>query len=365
MDVSVVVCTHNRAKLLGRTLAALRDQCTAAGLTWELVLVDNNSSDGTRSVVSAATVTFPVPARYVFEPRLGLSHARNAGIENAKGDIIAFTDDDCRPEPAWVQNVVDGMQRWSADGLGGRILPEWSSPPPSWLATDRHQWTSIAMLDDSAVRRVELGPWQREHGFRVWGANMAFRRSAFETVKGFDTNLGTRGKKRYSHEDIMFVRQLVEAGKVVMFDPAPIVHHWVGPERLQKRFFRRHSFDYGEGSAFRNGPPEVGTSSGSLRTCWAPSPVTSLPGYVPRFGEIQRPSATNARFTRVWVISRATSNVPWEQVNTRVSVDSVFSVLAQRNPAHRNELARENSVCRWGLPEDLRDVDPRSGHHTA
>ncbi|MFI5185082.1 MAG: glycosyltransferase, partial [Vicinamibacteria bacterium] len=138
----------------------------------------------------------------------------------------------------------------------GRILPEWSSPPPPWLATDHHLWTSIAMLDDNAVRRVELGPWQREHGFRVWGANMAFRRSAFETVKGFDSRLGFRGKKRYSHEDIMFVRQLVEAGKVVMFDPAPTVHHWVGPERMRKSFYRRHSFHYGEGTAIRSGPPK-------------------------------------------------------------------------------------------------------------
>ena len=255
MDVSVVVCTFNRAALLKRTLAALQSQRTDPGLSWELVIVDNNSTDATRSVVEATSSAFPVPVQYVFEPRQGISHARNAGIGQAEGDIIAFTDDDCRPEPDWLQNVVDCMNRWGADGLGGRILPEWSSPPPAWLATDRHLWTSIAMLDDSAVRQVELGPWQRQHGFRVWGANMAFRRSAFETVTGFDPSLGNRGKKKYSHEDIMFVRQLVEAGKIVMFDPAPTVHHWVGPDRMEKRFFRRHSFDYGEGAALRNGPP--------------------------------------------------------------------------------------------------------------
>jgi len=256
MDVSVVIGTYNRAIPLGRTLTALRGQRTAPGLTWELVVVDNNSSDDTRAVVSAASAAFPVPMRYVFESRQGISHARNAGIHNAKGGIIAVTDDDCRPEPTWLQNVVDCMQRWDADVLGGRILPEWSSSPPPWLATDRHLWTSIAMLDDSVVRRVELGPWQREHGFRVWGANMAFRRSAFETASGFDTRLGARGKKKYSHEDIDFVRKLVEAGKVVVYDPAPTVRHWVGPERMRKNYFRRHSFYYGEGSAFRNGAPK-------------------------------------------------------------------------------------------------------------
>jgi glycosyltransferase involved in cell wall biosynthesis len=254
--VSVVIGTYNRANLLGRTLTALQGQRTAPGLTWEVVVVDNNSSDDTRAVVRAASAAFPVPIRYVFEPRQGISHARNAGVHHAKGGIIAVTDDDCRPTPAWVQNVVDSLQRWDADALGGRILPEWSSPPPSWLATDRHLQTSIAMLEDENVRRVELGPWQRENGFRVWGANMAFRRSAFETAGGFDTSIGVRGKKKYSHEDIAFVRKIVEAGKVVVYDPVSTVHHWVGPERMRKSYFRRHSFYYGEGSAFRNGAPK-------------------------------------------------------------------------------------------------------------
>src|SRR3970040_380046 len=89
MDVSVVIGTYNRAIPLGRTLTALRGQRTAPGLTWELVVVDNNSSDETRAVVSAASAAFPVPMRYVFESRQGISHARNAGIHNAKGGIIA------------------------------------------------------------------------------------------------------------------------------------------------------------------------------------------------------------------------------------------------------------------------------------
>jgi glucosyl-dolichyl phosphate glucuronosyltransferase len=256
MDVSVIICTYNRADLLGRALKALQAQRTSLGLSWELVVVDNNSSDRTKDVVEAFKVTSGVPTVYVFEGRQGKTFAVNTGVDIAHGNLLAFTDDDCRPEPTWVQDVVDCFQRWGADGLGGRILPEWSSPPPAWLATDRHLWTSLAILDDSTVRRVELGPWQRERGFRVWGGNMAFRRSAFEAVGGFDTRFGPRGKKRYSNEDTAFVRMVVETGRVVMFDPTPTVHHWVGAERMRKSFFRTHSFYYGEGSAFRTGPPK-------------------------------------------------------------------------------------------------------------
>jgi glycosyltransferase involved in cell wall biosynthesis len=255
MDVSVVICTYNRAEPLGRALEALRAQRTDPGLSWEIVVVDNNSSDQTKDVVENFRATSGISTLYVFEGRQGKSFALNTGVEAAGGELLAFTDDDCRPEPTWVQDVVDCTQRWAADGLGGRILPEWSSPPPSWLATDRHLWTSIAMLDDSVVRRVEFGPWQREHGFRIWGANMALRRSAFEAVQGFNPRSGPRGMKKYSHEDIELVRKLIEAGKVVMYDPTPMVRHWTGPERMRKSFYRLHSFYYGEGSAFSSGPP--------------------------------------------------------------------------------------------------------------
>lgn len=255
MDVSVVIATYNRAEPLGRALAALQAQRPAPGLSWEVVVVDNNSSDRTKDVVEAFQAGSGIPTVYVFEGRQGKSFAVNTGVEAARGDLLAFTDDDCRPEPTWIQDVVDSARRWGADALGGRILPEWSSPPPPWLASDRHLWTSLAMLDDAAVRRVELGPWQREHGFRVWGANMAVRRSAFEAVGGFNTKHGPRGLKKYSHEDIELIRKVVEAGKIVMYDPTPTVHHWVGAERMRKRFFRAHSFYYGEGTAFQIGPP--------------------------------------------------------------------------------------------------------------
>jgi glycosyltransferase involved in cell wall biosynthesis len=256
MDVSVVIATYNRAELLGRTLSALQAQRSAPGLSWELVVVDNNSSDRTKDVIEAFKASSGIPTVHVFEGRQGKSFAINTGVDAAHGGLLAFTDDDCRPEPTWIQDIVDCVQRWGADALGGRILPEWPSPPPSWLATDRHLWTSIAMLDDSAVRRVELGPWQREHGFRVWGANMAFRRSAFDAAGGLDTRSGPRGSKKYSHEDIELVKKLVEAGRLVMYDPTPTVHHWVTPDRMRKRFYRWHSFYYGEGSAFRSGPPK-------------------------------------------------------------------------------------------------------------
>src|ERR1700730_5420887 len=107
MDVSVIICTYNRAESLRRTLAALQSQRTAPGLTWELVLVDNNSNDRTREVVEAFKASSDISTVYVFEGRQGKSIAQNTGLDVAVGELLAFTDDDCRPEPTWIQDVVD------------------------------------------------------------------------------------------------------------------------------------------------------------------------------------------------------------------------------------------------------------------
>src|SRR5262249_52705605 len=115
MDLSVVVCTYNRSTSLRRTLAALEAQEVPPGLAWEIVIVDNNSSDDTRAVVDAFGTACSIPVRYAFEPRQGLSFARNTGVAHAKGEILACTDDDCRPEPTWIRHIVAGIARWSAD----------------------------------------------------------------------------------------------------------------------------------------------------------------------------------------------------------------------------------------------------------
>jgi GT2 family glycosyltransferase len=250
LPISVVVPAYNAAAFLAEALASGRAQTRPAA---EVIVVDNGSTDASQAIAQALGL-LAHPDDLSLRGPAGQEHRPNTASTRT-GEFLAFTDDDCRPEPTWLQDIVDCVRRWDADGVGGRILPEWSAPPPPWLATDRHLWTTIAMLDDSEVRRVEMGPWQRANGFRVWGANMAFRRSAFDAVGGFNPASGPRGLKKYSHEEIELVRKLVEAGKVVMYDPAPTVHHWVSAERLRKSFYRWHSFYYGEGSAFRSGPP--------------------------------------------------------------------------------------------------------------
>src|SRR5215468_10996481 len=109
MDISVVVCTYNRAHLLVDTVQALSVQDIPPNLNWEMVLVDNNSNDKTAELISELSVKFPAPLRYIFESQQGQSFARNRGIAEARGEIIAFTDDDVIPEKNWISYIWQVM----------------------------------------------------------------------------------------------------------------------------------------------------------------------------------------------------------------------------------------------------------------
>ena len=184
MDYSVVIATYNRAADLRDTLRSL------SGLRpngpWEVIVVDNNSTDDTRRVVEDAARDFPVQLRYLFEREQGRSPALNAGIRAARGAIIATTDDDVRVPPGWLNAAAEGLAGLQCDFVGGRVLPIWRAPRPRWLP-DRggKQWAVIALLD--------YGGEPLEFGARVpLGVNMAFRREAFDLAGLLDPNTGRK-----------------------------------------------------------------------------------------------------------------------------------------------------------------------------
>lgn len=234
IDASIVVCTWNRSTSLRRTLASLRAQSVATHVNWEVLVVDNNSNDDTRSVIEACARTFP-RVRYCYEPQQGLSFARNHGISLAKGDVVLFTDDDVAPEADWLQRILDGMARFDCDACGGYIAPVWESEPPSWLSERFHGFL--------AIRADRTDTYEIDGTVPVpFGANMAFRRTVFARFGLFDVTRGRSGAVLASGEDgELFARILAAGGKVIFFGDAR-VHHMVETFRLTKRYFRRWRF---------------------------------------------------------------------------------------------------------------------------
>jgi len=243
MPISVVIGTYNRARLLKGTLEALGSQEVPDPLEWEIVVVDNNSSDTTPQVVTEFSRTTAIPVRYVFEPRQGLSHARNRGIEEARGSILAFTDDDVLPAPDWIRQLAAAIDRWNAHGVGGRILPRWSAAPPRWLTDNRRLLNRLAIMDFEASRLLALPLEPRP---QVWGANMAFRRELFEKVGGFDPRLGIVGTKLFRGEETDLVSRALECGLRIAYDPVLTVFHRIGPHRMRKAYFRKLMFDHAQ-----------------------------------------------------------------------------------------------------------------------
>jgi cellulose synthase/poly-beta-1,6-N-acetylglucosamine synthase-like glycosyltransferase len=227
---SVVLSTYNRASILPWALDAL----VAQPGHFELVVVDNNSTDATSEVVRRYAVEYPGRVRHVFEARQGLSFARNAGIERARGAIIAFTDDDVRVAPDWTEQVRRAFDRHTgASYISGRILPQWTETPPRWL-TDAH-WSPLALQDyGDAPMRVSAS-WP----ICLVGASLAFRRDVFDRVGLFTPSFGRIRDGIGSTEDHELQLRVWMAGLEGVYVPGVVSTATIPPERMRKRYHKR------------------------------------------------------------------------------------------------------------------------------
>ncbi len=148
MKITVVLCTYNRCLSLAKALESASALRLPSSTEWEVLIVDNNSSDGTREVAEEFCRSFPGHFRYLFEPQPGKSHALNSGIRNTTADVVAFMDDDVTVEPTWLQQLTDPLHGGSWAGSGGRIVPDQQFVPPRWLSLDeRYALALLAMFD--------------------------------------------------------------------------------------------------------------------------------------------------------------------------------------------------------------------------
>jgi glycosyltransferase involved in cell wall biosynthesis len=241
-DVSVVICTRNRASELELALAGLTRQAPG-GPAFEVLVVDNGSSDRTREVAEGFAGSLSLT--YLFESRLGLCHARNAGWRQARAAVVGFLDDDAVAEAGWVQSVVAAFR----DGgpgvgcVGGRIVPVWDAPRPRWLA-DRAA-LGLTMIDWSEAPKA-IDDLRYEW---LAGANIAFRRDVLIETGGFHPALDRAGNRLLSSGDVYLEKQVQQLGYALWYHPAMAVRHRVRRDRLTKRWFRRRYFWQGVSDA--------------------------------------------------------------------------------------------------------------------
>lgn len=239
----MVIPTYNRAELLGLTLRSVLAQRTSA--PDEVIVVDNNSTDHTREVVERIARAAAVEVRYVFEPVQGSSAARNAGIAAARGEILAFLDDDVTAEPTWLGALASAYARVpDAWAIGGKVTLRLPDRLPGWLVPLDGLVTSYLSEQDLGEELVRI-----EFPRGLISANLAVRREALDQVGGFRGQLGRFGKQLLSGEDIELCWRIQRAGGAVYYCGEASVAHLITPERLTRSFFRRRAYWQGRTEA--------------------------------------------------------------------------------------------------------------------
>lgn len=254
--VSVVLCTYNRAPLLAGALEALLAQREGTPF-YEVIVVDNNSDDRTRDVVEGYLATGVV--RYGFEPRQGLSTARNRGVSLARADLIAFTDDDVRVSNDWIRSVARAFTENTDVGIvGGKVEPVWEEVPPSWLREAGDAPLAIADFGQDAFRLT------RDRSICLLGANVAVRREVFDRVGGFSTSVQRVGDGIGSTEDHDFQMRVQSLGVPALYEPRIKVRAPIPRERLRKRYHRAWHRGHGRFYALMRDPAFERSKRGSF-----------------------------------------------------------------------------------------------------
>lgn len=231
--LTVVVATYNRSQSLLRTLCSFEAQ-TAPRTEWEIVVVDNNSSDDTaRRFAEFAADHRELPVRMVRETRQGLSYARNRGIEESDSPYIAIIDDDETVNVGFADAYISFFDSHpEIVAAGGRIVPSYENERPQWLSpyTERPIANPLDMGD--AIR-----PFAR--GRCPGGGNMAVRRSAVERYGAFDPALGRTGGKLIGGEETDFFNRLSRSGEPFYYVPDAVIYHHIAPQKLSHEYFTR------------------------------------------------------------------------------------------------------------------------------
>ena len=231
--VSAIICTHNRANYLSRALDSLVCQSLPVD-QYEILVVDNASTDGTASLVREYQARYP-HLRYLREDNLGLSIARNLGWQEAQGDYVAFLDDDAAACHEWLETLLEVFERITPTPgfIGGKVALDWEIARPAWL-TDK-MLSPLAYLDYGDFARYLKNEY-------LWGVNIAFPRALLESTGGFAVNLGRKGECLISNEETLLQDKLCAMGYQGYYQPEARVVHLVHRSRLRKSWYRRRCF---------------------------------------------------------------------------------------------------------------------------
>lgn len=236
IDLTAIVCTRNRCQLLQKAVNSLLRQDLSPS-RYEVLIVDNGSCDLTRQYAEKISLDSP-GVRYVYESRVGLSFARNTGLELAIGNYVCYLDDDAVAAPGWLSSILKVFNDTSLEppvGIAcGPVIPNWEMPPPSWLRP--RYWGALSIVDiSSSPQFLTNQNWYPE-------GNSAYRRHLLQSVGGFDTKLGRSGKNLAANEGATVDLKIRSLGYGIYYDPAIYIFHFIPKNRISKKWLLMREF---------------------------------------------------------------------------------------------------------------------------
>ncbi|GAB4178239.1 MAG: hypothetical protein Fur0039_21960 [Rhodocyclaceae bacterium] len=241
---TVALCTHNHADRLARTLDEFC-RIRVPEAAWELVIIDNASTDATPELLAARAWPNGWQVRIVRETKLGLSNARNRAISEARGSYVIFIDDDETADPDWLSAFERLIRAKDPDAFGGRIEVYFEDGErPAWLTDELLGF--LGQLD----RAPAISPLT-EPGTSFYGGNFGFRKSVCDRIGIFDAALGRKGADNTGGEEVDFYRRLLDAGMRVWWTPEAVIRHRIQTPKLTRRYFLDLHYRQGRMEAIR------------------------------------------------------------------------------------------------------------------
>jgi len=241
--ISVIVCTYNREKLLVSCIDSLVKQDSHPG-DYEIILVNNGSTDNTEQLCIKSIHEHPgLQIRYFLETKQGLSNARNRGIKESMGNIIAFIDDDAFADQHYIYNLKKDFRTSGIAAGGGKILPHWEKNRPKWMSRFILPLVSVLDMGDQIIDF-------KGNKYPI-GANMFFRKSLFEKAGFFDPLLGRSLKNMIGNEEKDLFMKIKRIGSEICYFPNIIVNHYIPEERTTISFIKKQALGIGQSERIR------------------------------------------------------------------------------------------------------------------
>jgi len=235
--ITAAVCAYNAAAFLPDCITSLMDQCIAHD-EYEVLLIDNNSTDDTNAIIRAAQRRYGVRLRLFTEREQGLSAARNCALTHAKSPVVAYVDADAVADTGWLAAILACIDEFPRSAVvGGRIEVQWDSPKPRWW-DDR--------LDEAMGRfspRSDQG--MLKYPGYPYGGNFAVRTEAARELGGFCRGLGRKGAKLMAGEEGELCLRLERQGWTIHYTPHALIHHRATADRLTRPYILRRAFHHG------------------------------------------------------------------------------------------------------------------------